>query len=157
MIMTIQETIDHAIGLITNFFNKFKYLNAFCLLIKNDKITCVPLSFSNDIQKDIMSAGIKELVKRSDPDTVVYACEAWSIHASKEEDLDMMIRPSERQDRVEIVMIQIEFRTGEKFGCSADIIRTESSARLGDFKIMDAKYSMGRFADFYPVAEKDKN
>jgi hypothetical protein len=125
--------------------------------MKDGRDVFFPVKFSNDAQKEIISAGIKELVKLSQPDSVAYASEAWGISLAKGEDFHHHPRPSEHKDRIEIVMIQIEFITGEKFGCSADIIRSESNVRLGEFKILDAKHSMGRFVDFYPVAEKDKN
>jgi hypothetical protein len=155
--MTLHETIDHAIRIVTKLFNDCKYIDTFCILIKDGREAYIPVKFSNDAQKEIISAGIKELVKISDPDTVVYASEAWARIVPKEEDLTNLIPPREHKDRVEIVMMQIEFRTGEKFGCSADIIRSELDTKLGEFKIYDAKHSMGRFVDFYPIKEKDKN
>jgi hypothetical protein len=155
--MTTRDVINHALGNVRDLFNVRKGIGAFCVIMKDDRETFIPVSFSNDAQKDMVSMGIKDLVKRSNPDAVVYASEAWSRILSKEESLTNITRPSEHKDRVEMVMVQIEFRTGEKFGCSAKIIRTGSDVRLSDFEIFDAQNTMGRFVDFYPVAEKDKN
>jgi hypothetical protein len=154
--MKTPDTVNHVVKIVTDLFNQYEGINSFCMIIKDDRESYVPIIFSNDFQKDVMSAGIKELVKRFDPDTVAYASEAWGITSSKREDIENVI-PSQHKDRVEMVIIQIEFRTGEKFGCSAKIIRTEQGVKLGEFDISDSKFSMGRFVDFYPIAEKDKN
>jgi hypothetical protein len=111
----------------------------------------VPVSYKNAAHKDIVSQGIKDLVKGSEPDIVIYMAEAWAkVIVDKSDRIPIAIAPND-PDKYEILVVQIEFRSGEKFGAEAKIIRKEQEVHLEPFRIMDADFSMGRFVDFFPV------
>jgi hypothetical protein len=154
--MTPREFVEDELRHIRNMWDVEKALNATCIFIKDDERAILPCMFRNDMEKEIYSAGIKVMVKETEPDVVVYWCEAWGLTA-RPEDIDNVPRPSTHKDRIEILMVQIEFKSGEKFGCSADIIRTNKEVKLSEFEVYDAADAMGRFVDFYPVRKKDKN
>jgi hypothetical protein len=140
--------VDQELMLVNKIFNDLKEIRPMAILIKDNHRVCIPTHHANDAQKDIVSQGIKELVKRSEPDTVVFMNEGWMVQMKGQVDLD--IKPSLHADRIEVVIVQIEFKTGEKFGCIADIIRDGKEAKLGKFDITHDQSSMGRFVDFFP-------
>ena len=121
------------------------------VLVKEDRRTMMLLPFNNEIQKDLASAALKDLVIRADPDIVVFVAEAWSAYVKLEELKNPnYTRPSERKDEMEIVAVQIEFKTGEKYSCHADIVRNGDSVELKEFEVIADQNSMGKFVDFYP-------
>jgi uracil phosphoribosyltransferase len=121
------------------------------IFVKGDLRTAVPVEFHNDIQKDVMSQGIKELVKKAEPDIVIYTAEAWA--ATVDEYKEGVTPPPRLQpNRVEIVFVQIEFKTGEKYSCQAKILREAGKeAQLETFHIISGEMGMGRFTDFFPI------
>ena len=123
-------------------------------LIEGDRRFPIPLHYRDDEQKEIVSIGIKNLVKERKPDVVIYIAEAWAVIIKDKIDrLDFIPRPTYHPGRVEQVIAQIEFKTGEKFGCYANIIRDGPNPRLEKFITNDQSrnMSMGRFCDFYPI------
>jgi hypothetical protein len=145
--MTPSEFVTQELGLIEKTFNQLQVLNPIVVFVKDDRRTIIGVEFHSDAHKDMMSEGIKELVKRSEPDIVIYSAEAWMIVAK-----GVTPRPSHHPNRIEIVIARIEFKTGEKYDCSAKILREKGKAWLDKFDINpDGGMSMGRFVDFYPV------
>jgi hypothetical protein len=120
------------------------------VLIKNDQRTAIPVEFHGDAHKDMMSQGIKDLVKRSEPDIVIYSAEAWALTV-KEYEEGVTPRPTNHPDRIEVVIARIEFKTGEKYDCQAKILREKGEARLNKFEVLPGGMSMGRFVDFFPI------
>jgi hypothetical protein len=149
--MTPSEFVTQELGFIEKTFNQFNVLSPMVVFVKDNRRTIIAAEFHNDAHKDMVSEGIKELVKRAEPDVVIYSAEAWMIVA-KEYKEGVTIRPSYHPDRIEIVTARIEFKTGEKYDCSAKILREKGKAWLDKFDINpDGGMSMGRFVDFYPV------
>jgi hypothetical protein len=145
-----RQFIEVELKLINQMFDTQKEIYPMCVLVKDDRRFLVPVSYSSSAHKDIVSQGIKDLVKTSDPDVVVYVAEAWSGTIRSKFDrlpLDVYSNP----ERIEIVMAQIEFKTGEKYGCEAKIIRDGGAPKLGEFKISTGDCSFGRFTDFFPI------
>jgi hypothetical protein len=149
--MTPSEFVNQELGLIRQTFDQLQVLNPMVVFVKDDRRVIIAAEFHNDAHKDMVSEGIKELVKRSEPDIVVYSAEAWAATVKNYKE-GVTIRPSYHPDRIEIVVVQIEFKTGEKYDCSAKILREKGKARLDKFDINpDGGMSMGRFVDFFPV------
>lgn len=151
--MTPREAVNLELKLIERIFNERKVVHPMVVIIKGNKRTIIqPVEFHNDIHKDNLSQGVKDLVKKSNPDMVVYMAEAWAVFMPPEEyNPKTTPRPSEHPDRAEIVVARIEFKTGEKYQCDARIIREHGKARLGRFKVLPGGNDMGRFVDFFPV------
>ncbi len=146
---TPREIVEVELQLIAVTFNTKKELHPMFILIKDDKRFVCPVSFSNDTQKDIVNLGMRDLVKNTLPDIVVYAAEAWMIVFKKMP--KELPRPSTHPDKVEVVIVQIEFKTGEKFSCMADILRNGDDVKLDKFDITSDGTDIGRFVDFFPV------
>jgi hypothetical protein len=145
-----RQFIEVELKLINEMFDKQKEIYPMAVLIKEERRYLVPVSYSSSAHKDIVSQGIKDLVKTSDPDVVVYVAEAWSKTIRDKFDR-LPLNVSRDPERIEIVMAQIEFKTGEKYGCEAKIIRDDGAPRLGEFKISMGDCSFGRFTDFFPI------
>lgn len=150
--MTPREQVDLELQIIANVFNVRKVVDPMVIFIKDDKRSMVLAEFRNDIHKDILSQGIKELVAKSMPDIVVYTAEAWMTF-EKNYKPGETIRPAYHPNRVEIIVARIEFKTGEKFDCHAKILRSKGEATLDKFEVMPGGMSMGRFVDFYPISK----
>jgi hypothetical protein len=149
--MEPRELVELELKLIIRMFEIQKEIYPMVVLVKDDKRYQVPVHYENTAHKDIVSQGIKDLVKKSEPDIVVYIAEAWTkVITSKLDRLPASISPSD-PDRIEVVIAQIEFKTGEKFGCQAKILTRDTIRQLDKFEIMDTDRSMGRFVDFFPI------
>jgi hypothetical protein len=146
-----REFVNIELKLIEKVFDQTHVLRPMVVLIKNNERYVIPAAFSNDLQKDIVSQGIKDLVKNAEPDIVIYSCEAWS--ATLDEYIDGVTPPASQQpNRVEIIAAQIEFKTGEKYSCQARILRHgDQPPRLDKFEVSTGGMSMGRFVDFFPI------
>lgn len=153
--MTPREFVDSELKIIRQIWYDNHYaVTPTCVLIKDEKHVFIPVPFQNDAQKHIYSMSLKELVRRTEPDIVVFWTEAWAVHRTIDQ---IETRASEQPDKIEILMVQVEFKTGEKFGGHADIIRTDGEPKLSEFTVEDARDAMGQFVDFYPIARKDQN
>jgi hypothetical protein len=149
--MTRKELVEQELKIVRMLFEKTKSLDPLFILIHEDHRAVLPVGFANDDHKDILSTAIKELVKKTQPDAVIYMAEAWMIKVSQEEmSKHELPRPSIRKDRIECINVQIEFKTGERFGCTANITRHGHQVELGEFNIADGLMMSGRFTDFYP-------
>jgi hypothetical protein len=148
--MEPEEFVKQELKLVNFVFEQQKELYPMVVLVKGDKRYQVPIQFQNAAHKDIVSQGIKDLVKKSEPDIVIYMAEAWAkVINSKFDRIPTSL--STDPDKIEIVIVQIEFKSGEKFGAEARIIREGQKVYLEPFKLMNADFSMGRFVDFFPV------
>ena len=148
--------VEQELAVIKYMFSQQKEIYPMVTLIEGDKRFPIPLHYRDDEQKDIVSIGIKNLVKERKPDAVVYIAEAWAVIIKDKTDrLDFIPRPTYHPDRIEQVIAQIEFKTGEKFGCYANIIRDGPIPRLEKFVTNDysRNMSMGRFCDFFPIKQ----
>jgi hypothetical protein len=149
--MEPREFVNQELKIIEGIFFARKQINPMVILIKDDRRYPMPVNYQNTAHKEIVSQGIKDLVKRSEPDVVVYMAEAWTKFIRGNLDrLPTSILPTDL-DKEEIIAVQIEFKSGEKFGAEARIIREGNRAYLEPFKVLDASLSMGRFVDFFPV------
>lgn len=144
------QFVEQELQLISKLFNQQKALNPMVVLVKGDKRYLIPAVYNNTAQKDIVSQGIKDLVKKAEPDIVIYVAEAWMVSIPQEEIFKRIISPSKSPDKVEIVVVQIEFKTGEKFTQFAKINRNGIQVILDDFKAAGTDLSAGRFMDFFP-------
>ena len=147
--MEPREFVENELVVVNHMFNRHKQLYPAVVLIKDDRRYLYPVPLSGNVQKDIVSQGIKDLVRTAKPDVVVYIAEAWMLVLKSV--TDRLTTPSESKDRIEIVVAQIEFKSGEKFGCQAKIIREPSKVYLDKFDIIEGDTSMGRFCDFFPI------
>jgi hypothetical protein len=152
-----KEFVDHELRLIEATFEQSKQILPMVVLVKEDQRFIIPVQYENDAHKDILSQGIKDLVKKSEPDVVIYMAEAWSIDYKHLRNSVLnklpLPRPSLHPNREEIVIVQIEFKTGEKYGCQAKILRNQQEPRLDKFTTIKADMSMGRFMDFFPISK----
>ena len=149
--MEPREFVDQELSLIAATFAIQKVIEPMVVLVKDDKRYAVPVHYQNSAHKDIVSQGIKDLVKNSDPDVVVYMAEAYTkVIKGKPGVIPARILPSDLE-AIEIVTVQIEFRTGEKYGCDAQIKRDKGITRLEKFEINNTDKSFGRFMDFFPI------
>jgi len=148
--MTPREFVEIELKLVETMFDRQKEIYPMFVIIKDKKRALVPVQITNNVQKEIVAQSIKDLVKRSEPDVVVFIAEAWiAIITGK---LDRIPLPHESASRFEVVAVHIEFKTGEKYGCEARITRNPGELpRLGPWDINDAGHSMGRFCDFFPI------
>lgn len=147
--MEPREFVDQELILIRQIFDHLKEIYPMAILVKDDNRYQIPVTFQNNAHKDIVSQGIKDLVKKSEPDVVIYIAEAWMLAVTSK--FDRLPIPSQHPDRIEIVAVQIEFKTGEKFGCHAKILRKNGQPRLDKFEVLRDDTSMGRFCDFFPI------
>jgi hypothetical protein len=149
--MEPREFVDLELKLLHQAFNLQQEIYPMVVIIKDDKRFQVPVNYTNEAHKSIVAQGIKDLVKKSDPDIVVYVAEAWTkIIRDKLDRLEVGISATD-PDKHEIVLAQIEFKTGEKYGAEALIIKYEGKRLLKDWMIIDSSTSMGRFVDFFPI------
>lgn len=149
MTLEPKDFVDIELKIINMMFEAQKEIYPMVVLIKDDKRFQVPVSYSNSAHKDIVSQGIKDLVRTSDPDVVVYVAEAWTkVIQGKLDRLPTNI--AQDPERIEIVTVQIEFKTGEKYGCSAQILR-DGVPHLSKFEVNPFDLSFGRFTDFFPI------
>jgi len=149
--MTPREFVDQELSLVAATFAIAKVIRPMVVLVKDGERYAVPAMFQNAAHKEIVAQGIKDLVRTSRPDVVVYMAEArMKVVQSLISELPTSI--SQYDDAaIEVVSVVIEFKTGEKFDCDAKITRTLGIPRLEKFKVSDGKFTAGRFADFFPV------
>jgi hypothetical protein len=148
--LTPREFVDQELMLMTHVFNQQTVVHPMVFFVKDGKRSAFIAEFRNDLHKQMLSDGIKELVKRSEPDMVIYSAEAWAAYVPEYIE-GVTPRPINQPNRIEIVIVHIEFKTGEKYDCQAKIIREKGKAHLDKFEILPGGLSMGRFVDFYPV------
>jgi hypothetical protein len=148
--ITPREFVDRELMLMEHVFNEQNVVHPMVVFVKNNQRSGIMVEFRNDLHKEILSESIKELVKRSDPDIVIYAAEAWTVTVPISEYTERT-RAFNNPNRIEVVVVRIEFKTGEKYDCEAKIIRERGKPRLSKFEVLPGGMSMGRFVDFYPV------
>jgi hypothetical protein len=148
--MTPREFVDQELMLMEHLFNQQNVVHPMVVFVKDGQRSGVMAEFRNDLHKEILSQSIKELVKRSDPDIVIYAAEAWAVNIPISEYTEG-IRAFNHPDRIEVIIVHIEFKTGEKYDCQANVIREKGKPRLSKFEVLPGGMSMGKFVDFYPV------
>jgi hypothetical protein len=149
--MEPREFVETELKVIHQLFDEMKEIYPMVVIVKDDKRYQVPVSYKTSAHKDIVSQGIKDLVKRSDPDIVIYVAEAWTkVIRDKMDRIPVAISAMD-PDKYEIVVVQIEFRSGEKFGCEAKIFTEGSKRWLDKFEFIQSDFSMGRFVDFFPI------
>lgn len=149
MIEDIQGFITIELVLLSSLFEVQKGINPFAIIVKGEDRFLVPLTYKNATHKDIVSQGLKDLVRTMEPDAIVYAAEAW-IKLVKSVNDEMPTSLADDPDRGEILMVQIEFKSGEKYSCMANIIREKEDVKLSQFDIKSSEPISGRFCDFYP-------
>jgi hypothetical protein len=145
-----REFVDQELMLIEHVFNQQNVVHPMVVFVKDDMRSAVMAEFRNDLHKEILSQSIKELVKRSEPDIVIYAAEAWAVNVPEYIE-GVTPRPTVHPDRIEVIIVRIEFKTGEKYDCQANIIREKGNPHLSKFEVLPGGMSMGKFVDFYPV------
>jgi hypothetical protein len=150
--MNKKELVEIELKIITSIFNEQKCIEAMAVFVKGDDHAMMPLSMEDDEEKDIMSTAIRAVTKHLEPDAVIFISEAWATTV-REYNIASNVRPSNYPDRVETVMVLVEFKTGEKYSCSANIIRN-GTPRLSKFTISQADQNMGRFSGFFPPDPK---
>jgi hypothetical protein len=133
--MTPRDLVNNLLQYVTQEFYQHKGIQSTFIFIKNANQTEMPVQLGNEIHKNNMDITIKDLVRRSEPDAVVFISEGWTR--------ELVNSPTE------LVVVHIEFKTGEKFGCTAQITRADKLL-LGQFEVHDAANDMGLFMDFYP-------
>jgi len=148
--MTPRAFVKQELKLVQEMFNVQKSIGPMFIMIRNNQRDVILIDTANDSDKDIASLTLKEIVKMTKPDIVVYMSEAWALYLPKGTNFEDVTRPMFNPDRIEQLVVQIEFKTGEKFGCSANILRDKGEVKLSEFEIMDAKLSTGKFVDFFP-------
>lgn len=146
--MDIEKSVEYELSLITQLFDHQKEIYPFVVLVKEERRYQIPANTSNAANKDIVSQGIKDLIKKTQPDLVVYCAEAWMNVVTDKLD---RIKKQFQTEHIEIVLVHIEYKTGEKFGRAARIKRNGQSARLAKFQPMGDDLTQGRFMDFFPV------
>lgn len=147
-----RKLVDQELKIIRRIFDEQKTVEPMVVLIKDEGRVFTPVSFMNNEHKDIVSEGIKALVGLTDPDVVIYMAEAWCVRGDKDMRIDGIV-PSEHPERTEMIIVRIEFKTGQKYDCIADITREKGIASLTEFTIIPGDCSMGRFVDFYPTGK----
>jgi hypothetical protein len=149
--MEPREFVDKELQIIGIMFKTQKEIYPMVVLIKDNERFQIPFSYKNAAHKEIVSQGIKDLVKKSEPDVVVFMAEAWSkIIKDKLDRIPLGISPND-PDKHEILIVQIEFQSGEKFSAEAQIIREGQETHLAPFMYADSSMSMGGFMDFFPI------
>lgn len=148
--MTPKEFVDFELRIVENVFNKAQVLHPMVVFVKDNLRSIITAEFRNDAHKDVLSQGIKELVKKADPDIVIYSCEAWAVNVK---DPNEDTQPAYHPNRSEVAVVRIEFKTGEKYDCQAKILRQKGQARLDKFEVLPGGLSMGRFVDFFPITK----
>jgi hypothetical protein len=149
--MEPREFVDLELKLLHQIFDIQQEIYPMAILVKDGKRFQVPVNYSNTAHKEIVAQGIKDLVKKSDPEIVIYVAEAWAkVIRDKFDRLEVGVSVHD-PDKYEIVVVQIEFKTGEKFGAEARITMYEGKRLLKDWEVVDAYSSMGRFVDFFPT------
>jgi hypothetical protein len=150
--VTPRAFVDFELQLVNKMFNEQKEIYPLFVIVKGTERFLVPVVFKNEVHKEIVAQGIKDLVKKAEPDVVVYIAEAWVVIVRNK--LDRMPIPNRDPNRIEVVTVIIEFKTGEKFGCEARIVREIGlPPRLENFKVHDNHLGMGRFCDFFPITQ----
>jgi hypothetical protein len=149
--MTPLEIVEQELRSIDNYFHQQEEVYPTIILLKDEQRFLLPVNFQSNVQKDIVSQGIKDLVKKSDPDVVIYFAEAWIAPIRMKQ--DRMTPISKANDRMEILLVQIEFKSGEKFSRLAHILRNGPHARLSKFEDLGTDLTSGRFMDFFPITK----
>ena len=147
---TPRDIVDVELKAVRWLFDTQKEIAPMVVFINGTEHSMLPLSFENDYEKDLASDVIRRLVKEMEPDGVIYMSEAWTLNIKSDKVPKDLPRPSESKDRIEVVIVSIEFKTGEKFSCQARIQRAENSVTLGEFDVSENYTLMGRFVDFFP-------
>lgn len=139
----LRKFIDDELSLVREFFSRQGSFHPMAVFIKEGhRIICDLPPFNNSIEKDMISMELKRLVRDMMPDTVIMIAEAWSGELDQHGEMP--------KNRREIVHVQIEFRTGEKYCGDADIIRGPGKPSLGPWTVEDTSRDSGRFVDFFP-------
>src|SRR6516225_4205769 len=86
MTMEPREFVEQELALIRQVFEMQKEIYPMVILVKDDRRFQMPVYFHSSAQKDIVAQGIKDLVKKSEPDVVVYMAEAWVKFIKNKED-----------------------------------------------------------------------
>lgn len=150
--MDLRDQVEVELGIIRETFNQAKMIPSVLILLKNEERFVLPFAFKNEEHKNVVAAGMRDLVKNTDPDVVIYVSEAWITKFSLDA-IRMGKLLKESKEREEMLTVQVEYKTGEKFGHCAKILRQGSKVRLGEFKSYQPMG--GRFMDFYPTTAKN--
>jgi len=158
--MEPREFVDAELKAIHQKFDEKKEIYPTVVIVKGNERFPIPVAYQNTAHRDIISQGIKDLVKKSDPDIVIYVAETWAklIRTAK----DRFSSAHSDLDREEFLVVHIEFKSGEKYSCEARIatspvynkedLKIEHNKRsLAEFQFMDYDKTMGRFCDFFPI------
>jgi len=114
-------------------------------IVEDKRIICELPAVHNDLTKNIVSIGLKDLVRNVMPDAVIMMTEAWIAPLDTSE-----LMPKSHPKRREVIHVQIEFKTGEKYSGAAEITREGGKVNLGPWDIVISCELGGRFMDFYP-------
>jgi hypothetical protein len=147
--MTPREIVDVELNAVRFLFDTQKEIHPMAVFVRDGEHNMLPLTFDNDYEKDLASNMIRRIVKKENPDAVIYMAEAWSLILKEKELPKDLPRPSESKDRIEVVIVTIEFKTGEKFSCQARILREKDTVTLDKFDVSQDQMLMGRFVDFF--------
>jgi len=148
--ITPRDIVDVELDAVRVLFDAQKEIFPMCVFIHGTEHTMMPLMFSNDYEKDLASDVIRRIVKEQKPDGVIYMSEAWALVLKTDKPPKELPRPSKHKDRIEVVIVTIEFKTGEKFSCQARILREQNKVTLSEFDVSEDQTLMGRFTDFFP-------
>jgi hypothetical protein len=147
--ITPQTIVKTELAIIKQVFDEEGKLDTTFVVVQDGAHISIPLILMPSTDRDRVSKTLRDLTAQVMPDFVIYISEAWCAIVS---DNKCDLPPSKHPDRVEIVIVTIEFKTGERFLCTANIKRENNTARLEEFEIKTdlSLGTTGRFMNFYP-------
>lgn len=142
---TLREAADAAMEVATKIFEELGSVGPIWLIEKPDGNAVVHTQFTGDDSKDTMVALIKEKFGAT-ATRIIFIAEAWMRRMQGPFD---GIRPSESPNRIEVIHLLAEDRTGGQISMQRIIDRSSGKVKLLPPEVHELDIIGGRFASFF--------
>lgn len=113
------------------------------------KIEVVPVSFDGEEEKQMLCHRLRLMFSLLDVQRYVFFSESWAASYKDMNEVHNGLMPSERPDRVEVIMTVAADKTGTKIGSTLELVRNPESELVTSLRPyeIDATSFTGRFAE----------
>lgn len=152
---TLREAADAAMKLVSQVFEKEGRLGPVWLITTPNGVNIVQGEFTGSDSKDVIVAAIRDKFG-STASRIIFACECWmkTVKCGQDDGLP----PSQSPDRVELIHIIAEDKTGEQLVLTRKIQRNEAGEpSLLPTDAHTYNFIAGRMASFFKPPETTKH
>lgn len=142
---TLREAADAAMEVASKIFEDQGNVSPIWLIEKPDGNAVIHTQFTGGDSKDATAALIKEKFGAT-ATRIIFIAEAWMLQGKGPFD---GIRPSESPNRIEVIHLLAEDRTGGQISMQRIIDRSSGKAKLLPPEVHELDIIGGRFASFF--------